>query len=172
MANPVSNPDTQRNGADADRLGRLVPRGNNGPVREKTSQDTPLPPGLNGWDRREGGAEPGALGSPDDLSELEQLRLENADLRRSVAELRNALEELQPMEENWGRQQKEYEGLLEEKSEVIRTLHHRLQEVQEAAGQPQAPAPREEELLSLHDELERERRQLKEDEESLMRQMR
>ena len=34
------------------------------------------------------------------------------------------------------------------------------------------PAPREDELLSLSEELERERRQLKEDEESLMKQMR
>lgn len=168
MANPISNLDSQRNGAESDRLNRLLaPRGLGG--REKTSQDTPLPSGLGNWERRDLHSPPERV---DDSAEVEQLRLENADLRRTVAELQDAVDELRQIEEAWNRQQREYESLLEEKSEVIRSLHHKMQEMQDAVGKPHVPAPREEELLTLHDELERERRQLKEDEESLMQQMR
>jgi DNA repair exonuclease SbcCD ATPase subunit len=107
---------------------------------------------------------------------LEELRLENAELRQTLAELQRILEDARVREENWTRQEKEYEGLLEEKSEVIRDLHRKLKELPEAPERQAAPAagavPREEELLALHEELEKERRQLKEDEESLMRQMR
>src|SRR5438132_674997 len=66
--------------------------------------------------------------------------------------------------------QRKYEGLLEEKSEVIRDLHRRLHEQSEKPAA--TSAPREEELIALSEELERERRQLKEDEEALMEQMR
>ena len=68
---------------------------------------------------------------------------------------------------------KEYEALLEEKSEVIRGLHLKLQELQEGTRRaPGEPVPKEEELCQLKDELEDQRRQLQEDEESLMAQMR
>src|SRR5204862_3037058 len=68
-----------------------------------------------------------------------------------------------------------------EKSELIRTLHRKVQALeQELAGKeeikeekrPAGPLPREDELMMLSEELERERRQLKEDEEALMEQMR
>lgn len=101
------------------------------------------------------------------------------------AELRAQLEALIRAEQSWVAQQQEYESLLEEKSEVIRTLHQKLQELESRPAA--APLiPREEELLALSDELERERcqlqqerrqleeelMQLKEDEEALMKQMR
>src|SRR5262245_22076387 len=45
---------------------------------------------------------------------LEELRLENAELRQTLAELQRILEDARLREENWTRQEKEYEGLLEE----------------------------------------------------------
>jgi hypothetical protein len=74
---------------------------------------------------------------------------------------------------------REYDALLEEKSDTIRQLHQQLQNAQSQApqadeepGRRQGPLPREDELLSLSEELERERRQLQEDEQALMEQMR
>jgi chromosome segregation ATPase len=173
MANPVPHQDAHRNGADNDRLGRLLSRNVNG-GREKSSQDTPLPSGLSPWERRDHRAEPEPAAEPpeSEVSEMDQLKLDKAELRRSVDELQQSLEEMRQLEDTWARQQREYEALLEEKSEVIRTLHQKLQELQETSCRPSVPAPREEELLSLHDELEHERRQLKEDEDALMQQMR
>jgi hypothetical protein len=111
-------------------------------------------------------------GQPAD-QEAAQLRAENAELRRATDELRQILEEAKQLEESWARREKEYESLLEEKSEVIRDLHRKLQEAPAAGERPAGGStPREEELLALHEELERERRQLTEDEESLMKQMR
>src|SRR5262249_46079012 len=71
--------------------------------------------------------------------------------------------------------------LMEEKSETIRQLHQDLQDARalleeqgesKPAARPSGPVPREEELLALSEDLERERRQLQEDEQSLMEQMR
>jgi DNA repair exonuclease SbcCD ATPase subunit len=124
--------------------------------------------------------------------ELESLRSENAQLRSLCVELEQALQEAtssQPPAGGGGfgeDRAREYEQLLEEKSEMIRELHQQLQEAQsivaELEGQlasgpsrpavPSGPAPREEELLALSEELERERRQLQEDEQTLMEQMR
>src|SRR5262249_55155287 len=155
MANSISQPDTQRTGAEPDRLSRLLAsRPLNG--REKTSQDSPLPPGLSTWERRDHDSDAEPAAEAGDLSEMDRLRLENAELRRTTAEFQQTLEELKQLEDSWAQQQKEYEGLLEEKSEVIRTLHQKLQEMQETVGKPNVPAPREEELLTLHDELEQE----------------
>jgi DNA repair exonuclease SbcCD ATPase subunit len=132
--------------------------------------------------------------SADERQELEHLRAENAQLRGLCIELEQALQEASGGADgaSWEERVKEYEGLLEEKSETIRALHQKVQELQEAleaaaarpapADDPPAegrpprpaggPAPREEELLALSEELERERRQLHEDEEALMEQMR
>jgi chromosome segregation ATPase len=102
-------------------------------------------------------------------AELERLREENEKLQRRITELELFSEDLQKEQSAWDGRQREYEGLLDEKSEVIRELHHRLHEQPERAS---AGTPREEELIALSEELERERRQLKEDEEALMEQMR
>ncbi len=101
--------------------------------------------------------------------EAAALRAENERLKGQVAELQRALVEARDMQQLLTEQQKEYEGLLEEKSEVIRELHRKLHE--QPAHAP-GSVPREEELLALSEELERERKQLKEDEEALMEQMR
>jgi chromosome segregation ATPase len=101
--------------------------------------------------------------------ELFRLRAENEKLAHRVSELNCIADEMQIEQTNWESRQREYDSLLEEKSEVIRDLHRRLHD------QPERPAgnvPREEELIALSEELERERRQLKDDEEALMEQMR
>ncbi len=122
-------------------------------------------------------AEPHDCGAPLDPDELEALRLENAELRLRVQEL-EALASGQG-EELWMERQREYEMLLEEKSEVIRTLHSKMQEMQESAG-PSAPTSaglttgvgQAEEILRLKRELEDQRRQIEQDEQEMMSQMR
>jgi len=101
--------------------------------------------------------------------ELTRLRAENEHLARRVTELERLTEDAQKSKAEWEARQREYDGLLEEKSEVIRDLHRRLHEQPERAP---GNIPREEELIALSEELERERKQLKDDEESLMEQMR
>jgi hypothetical protein len=172
----------------------------------------PLPPsdhprsGTNGHPQeRTAGAAPGQPGSahglaratlgPDEQVELEHLRAENAQLRTLCLELEQALQEATQHQASAADQRlKEYEALLDEKSDMIRTLHEQLQQTKAALEEVEAkiaegeqdpkassqaaprpaggPAPREEELLALSEELERERRQLQEDEHTLMEQMR
>lgn len=135
-------------------------------------------PGLGGKPRPELG--------PDEAQELDMLRGENDQLRTLCLELEQALQEASHLGDQGSEERfREYEGMLEEKTETIRQLHQDLQhahsvvaemeaQLQEAlaARPPAGPAPREEELLALSEELERERRQLQEDEETLMEQMR
>jgi hypothetical protein len=118
--------------------------------------------------------------------ELEGLLRENSELRAIIAELKQASDPgPRPEAEDLLDRQKEYESLLEEKSEVIRSLHLRIQELE--AHRPAAPAtPKEEELLALSEELDRERcqmqqerrqleedrRQLRDDEQLMTKQMR
>ena len=136
------------------------------------------------------GGKPRPEAGQDALNELEGLRSENTQLRSLCVELEQALQEATSVQQTGGGfgddRTREYEVLLEEKSETIRELHQQLQEAQsivaDLEGQlasapaqraaPSGPAPREEELLALSEELERERRQLQEDEQSLMEQMR
>jgi hypothetical protein len=141
--------------------------------------------------------------------DAEKLAAENEELRNTldeqravIAELKQCLEETttHKKDDSWADREKEYEALLEEKSEKIRELFVRQQELEKelAAGggggrkSDDTPSgrgegtPDNEELLALSDELERERcqleqerrqmeedrRQLREDEDSMMRQMR
>ncbi len=126
------------------------------------------------------GAQPeGATGH----REVERLQRENADLHQRVAELERALADQPAADgEEWKDQQAEYEALLEEKSEVIRALHLKIQELRDgAASHGAAPAPasargsvepaNQQDLLQLRQELEERRQQLEEDEEALMQQM-
>jgi chromosome segregation ATPase len=118
---------------------------------------------------------------------LDSLRNENDQLRTLCIELEQALHEATQQVEQVGGDERlrEFEGLLDEKTETIRHLHQELQNAHaivaemeaqlsevEAARPPAGPAPREDELLALSEELERERRQLQEDEQTLMQQMR
>lgn len=123
-----------------------------------------------------------------DVLELEKFRAENAELRSIIAELQQHLEASDgagQADQSWQEKQKEYESLLEEKSELIRQLHLQLQEFQNQ--KPAAPpTPKEEELMAMSEELERERsqlqqerrqldddrKQLREDEEIMTNQMR
>lgn len=108
----------------------------------------------------------------DGTDEAAQLRKENAELRGQIAELQKAIGATGEL--SWADQQKEYEALLEEKSEVIRSLHLKIQEL----GQQQAPAAAEQASGGAVDESKTSkevadlRRQLEEDEEALMQQMR
>jgi chromosome segregation ATPase len=117
----------------------------------------------------------------------EVLRTENAELRALCGELEQALQEATQQNGggDWEERIKEYDALLEEKNEVIRSLHQDLQRAQCALAEAEiaanampakrvqsGPLPKEEELLTLSEELERERRQLQEDEQTLMDQMR
>jgi hypothetical protein len=119
-----------------------------------------LAPALPGWDA-EGAAPP----AEDSARELAALRQQLAEAERLLTDLK------QEAEQTLLEQQTEFERILEEKSELIRSLHRKLQEHQERPAAAGAAAPREEELMALSEELERERHQLKEDEESLMEQM-
>lgn len=115
-----------------------------------------------------------------DGEELEFLRLENTELRARIQEL-EALASGQG-EKLWRERQREYEMLLEEKSEVIRTLHQKLQDAEESVNLAEAPAPmpgvsnsrigQAEEILNLKREMEDQRKQLEQDEEDMMAQMR
>lgn len=127
--------------------------------------------------------EPGDTADASPLSqndEVELLRLENAELKARLQEL-----EAVPQgssEEFWQERQREYEMLLEEKSEVIRGLHQRIHELQESRSSPKEPgAPAEtvalptgqaEEILRLKREIEDQRKQLRQDEEDMMAQLR
>jgi hypothetical protein len=115
--------------------------------------------------------------------ELELLRLENEELKVRIQELEAIASG--KGEELWRERQKEYESLLEEKSEVIRTLHLKIQDLQDSVdlgeSSPSAPAPvgtsasrlgQAEEILRLKRELEEQRQQLHQDEEDMMTQMR
>jgi chromosome segregation ATPase len=121
----------------------------------------------------------GAAAAQVEPGEVNFLRQENSNLRAKVAEMRAKIAELEQMlissddEDTWSERQREYEALLEEKSEVIRSLYLKLQEHQEGPKRsPDEPPPKEEELLKIKDELDEQRRQLQVDEESLMGQMR
>jgi hypothetical protein len=102
---------------------------------------------------------------------------ENRVLRARIAELEKQLGGGAPSEDAWATQQKEYEALLEEKSEVIRSLHHKIQELREvgavetAASEPAGEPPQRSELEELKAQLDAEREQLRQDEEALMQQM-
>jgi hypothetical protein len=119
------------------------------------------------------------------------LRDENTQLRALCAELEQALQEAAAQHDAAADPEgriKEYEELVEEKSEVIRRQHQEIQELQAALAEAEphaappggrgaqrpfrAPTPRDEELLALSEELDRERRQLQEDEQTVMDQMR
>jgi len=101
------------------------------------------------------------MASNGELSELGLLREENTELRQHAEELEKLLNQAQkgqPQVHN--DQQKDLEAILEEKSDVIRQLHLKIQELQSrrtaapsTSGEGAAPGTsREEELLALVEE--------------------
>src|SRR5438132_12314970 len=67
---------------------------------------------------------------PADAADLNALRRENAELRSKLEELEQLIQGPDGIEAAWAERQREYEALLEEKSEVIRELHLKVQELQ------------------------------------------
>lgn len=112
--------------------------------------------------------------------ELEMLRGENAALQAKVDDLEQLLALASTEgEERWAERQREYESLLEEKSEVIRALHQKVAELRERGAGPAAKEedsneqlPERQELLKMKRELDEQRQRMSEDEESMMTQMR
>jgi hypothetical protein len=139
---------------------------------------------------REGGTDAEEV----DPAELEKLQGENDQLRSIVEELRQQLEDLAGKGGEgggWGEREREFEAMLEEKTDRIRQLHVQIRDLEQGGSSPEPAAargegPGDDELVALSDELERERcqleqerkqleddrMQLREDEESMMRQMR
>jgi hypothetical protein len=120
------------------------------------------------------GINPRGPGGVESISDVEQFRHENTELRSIIAELHGQLETARKQAEQGVQDRlKEYDSLLEEKSELIRTLHEKIQELEARPVVPQTP--KEEELLALSEELDRERcqlhqerRQLEEDRQQLV----
>src|SRR5262249_38274093 len=99
----------------------------------------------------------------DALHEVEQLRSEDEGRRNLVLELEQALQGATGGEQDFEARARAYESLLEEKSEVIRDLHVKVQALEKeldaqaeakAERRPSGPVPREEELMMLSEELE------------------
>jgi hypothetical protein len=130
-----------------------------------------------GLEGSKGAGAPAEADAPE--QELTEVRAENGRLRTRIEQLELQLvDAAQEREATWAEHQKEYEALLEEKSEVIRGLHVSLQELRQQAGdEPAAPAEGAEssaqgqELETLREQLEKERRQLREDEQAVEEQM-
>jgi chromosome segregation ATPase len=105
--------------------------------------------------------------------ELIRLRLENSQLRVRIKSL-----EARTVagDEAWEERQAEYERLIEEKSETIRTLHMQIQELKENGpashhGVRNEANPQElAEIERVKEELEEQRRQIEEDEKTLFEQ--
>jgi chromosome segregation ATPase len=108
---------------------------------------------------------------------IDALRAENAELRQRLASLEETLQHAEAKGEDWGEQDREYARMMEEKTDVIRELHLKIQALQASSQahtspQPATQTPGDADLVALSEELERERAQLKEDETQLMQQMR
>src|SRR5262245_30720027 len=71
---------------------------------------------------------PAGADSADDVAALRQ---ENAQLRRRLSDLEQTTAPGAAAEQAWAEGQRIYEALLEEKSEVIRALHQKIEELQE-----------------------------------------
>lgn len=178
MAKAIPNPEVPQNGKHAAAMWRrfadeqppVAPGLTESPLAELQALWDPENP-LGAEDSENDGELLAALASESNgrtaAADGGALPAENARLRSIIAELRTQLEASQKgAEQTWEQQQKEYEGLLDEKSELIRTLHVKLQEIQNAAP-PVPPTPKEEELIAMSEELERERCQHEQDRREL-----
>jgi hypothetical protein len=108
------------------------------------------------------------------------LHAENKEMRNLIAELQQRLEATSSLgEQAWAERQKGYEELLEQKSELIREQHLRIQELEQNPQPAGGGAISEDDLHAMAEELERERRdieearrQLEDDEKTMVQQMR
>jgi chromosome segregation ATPase len=135
---------------------RLWENEGNGSTDNSAPDDQSLLAALEA-DSREGLIDPGMV---------DALQAENAELRRQFEELRAQREADSKLHEQWRDLQEEYEARLEEKTEVIRTLHVKVEEL-EVATLPVKRTPKDEELLAMSEDLERERCQLQQEQREL-----
>jgi DNA repair exonuclease SbcCD ATPase subunit len=160
MAKAIPNPEPPWQGNALDR---------GGSAREKAPRlgGTPANSGREPWDTDELlGKEATTPGTGDTDAHASQLQAENSELRSIIAELQQELENVSnKSDQAWADRQKEYDSLIDEKNEMIRELHLRLQELEEVAQRP--ATPKEEELRALSEELERERCQLQQERRQL-----
>jgi chromosome segregation ATPase len=135
---------------------RLWEHEGNGSADNSAADDQSLLAALEA-DSREGLIDPGMV---------DALQAENAELRRQLEELRAQREADSKLHEQWRDLQEEYEARLEEKTEVIRALHVKVEEL-EVATLPVKRTPKDEELLAMSEDLERERCQLQQEQKEL-----
>lgn len=91
--------------------------------------------------------------------QVEELRKENDRFRQIIEQGRNRLAQVEREAEQWKAREREYERMLEEKSEQIRQMYQQLQ----MQPKTRADGPTEDELIALHQELQRERQVLDDD---------
>ena len=106
---------------------------------------------------------------PSPTESAERLAKENAELKRRIIDLEGELANLTP--ETWAEQQRNFEQLLDEKSEIIRTLNHKIQSLTES-GNLGAHDYEQEKLQALAADLEARNEQLRADEEAMQMQVR
>jgi hypothetical protein len=107
-----------------------------------------------------------------EAEELARLRAENAALLARVEELERLAHVASGGEDAWPERQAEYEKLLHEKSETIRALNLKLQELKAAQTGEVPVEVRDAVVDRMKRELEEQRCQLEEDEQNLMQQIR
>ncbi|MFL5241998.1 MAG: hypothetical protein ACJ8FY_07810 [Gemmataceae bacterium] len=175
MAKSLSDSSSHQTGTNGDLAARLL-------RREAEARAVPnrraAQPVLEPTDSQESETPQADYVASESQDELSVLRDENQQLRTLVTELEHHLEDLTGPNSPNGQlaeQNKEMEALLEEKSEVIRDLHLKVNDLQEELSKKpvvKAATPHEEELMRMHEEVERDRKQLQQDEDSMMQQMR
>src|SRR5437879_4917523 len=108
MANPIPT-DLHRNGTNGSRLARLaaLAASREPHLADEMVDDEPVPVNDGLSDHA----------PPEEGDEVAQLRAENAELRRKLDEWQPLVTDARQTEETWAERQREYEGLLDEKSE-------------------------------------------------------
>ncbi|MGE3807651.1 MAG: hypothetical protein AB7K24_23560 [Gemmataceae bacterium] len=101
-----------------------------------------------------------------DANLLQELQAENEELRAILTEAEQIASERDQLIE----QMKEAERLIEERDQAINDLNQEMEGLKEAAAKP--PVPREDELLAMSEELEKERCQLQQDRRKLDEELR
>jgi chromosome segregation ATPase len=147
------------------------------PAQEDWSRDTPTAAklGMSAQDQKnllaslrkaqkEGGRSNGKLA---------QLRAENEKLRATIAELRQRLDSASAPQGSWEDREREFEATLEEKSEEIRLLYMKIQELERKYEEEASPPPpritrgTDEEINALAEELAADQARLEEEREQV-----
>jgi len=106
-------------------------------------------------------------------SRAAQLRGENEELRVAIAELRQRIDDATaPQQGSWEEREREFETILEEKSEEIRLLYMQIQEQERTQQEPAEPPPKtadsdDESVNALAEELAQDQARLEEEREQV-----